>query len=125
MSRNRTRPPLADTSMFSATLAPLNSISSKRDLTLGRVAVVLAVPRERVVTGPEQAGIIAVAAVVEIVALTADEHVGAEAAVHRRWIIGLERGRVDDVVAAERVQRQPVVRLLLEEDVDRALEPRR
>ena len=32
--------------------------------------------------------------------------------------------RVDDVVAAERVQRQPVVRLLPEEDVDRGLGPK-
>ena len=33
--------------------------------------------------------------------------------------VGLQRGGVDDVVAAEAVERQPVVGLLLEEDVDR------
>ena len=48
----------------------------------------------------------------------------AEAAVHRQLdAVGLERRRVDDVVAAQGVERQPVVGLLLEEDVDRGLKP--
>ena len=37
--------------------------------------------------------------------------------------VGLERAGVDAVVAAEAVERQPVVRLLLEEDVDRRVQP--
>jgi hypothetical protein len=87
------------------------------------VVVVAGVPDERVVAGAHEGGVVAVAAVDQVVALGADDEVAAEAAVHRELdAVGLEAGRVDDVVAAQAVERQPVVGLFLEEDVDAAVQ---
>ena len=89
---------------------------SKPCLALERVVVVARVPDERVVAGAHQGDVVAVAAVDQVVALAAEEQVVAEAAVHRELdAVGFQRGGVDDVVAAQRVERQPVVGLLLEE----------
>ena len=92
-------------------------------LALERVVVVARVPDERVVAGAHEGGVVAVAAVEQVVALAAEEQVLAEAAVHRELdAVGFQRRGVHDVVAAQRVEGQPVVGLLLEEDVDRGLE---
>ena len=92
-------------------------------LALERVVVVARVPDEGVVAGAHQRGVVAVAAVDQVVALAADEHVVAEAAVHRELdAVGLEAGRVDDVVAAEPVEDEPVVGRFGEEDVHRGLQ---
>ena len=92
-------------------------------LALDRVVVVARVPHEGVVARAHERGVVAVAAVDEIVALAADEQVLAEAAVHRQLDpVRFQAARVDDVVAALRVDRQPVVRLLLEDDVHAGLQ---
>ena len=65
-------------SMFSATLAPLNSMVSA-GLPLEDVVVVAGIPHKRVVTGAHQGHVVAVAAVDQIVTLTAEEHIGPEA----------------------------------------------
>ena len=93
MSRkNRTRPPFADTSMFSAMLAPLNAHRVESGLALERVVVVAGVPHERVVAGAEERGVVAVAAVDEVVALAAAQHVVAEPAVLGELdAVGLQR----------------------------------
>ena len=89
--------------MFSATLAPLNSIVSKPSWPSMRVVVVARVPHEGVVARAHERGVVAVAAVDEIVALAADEQVLAEAAVHRELDpVRFQAARVDDVVAALR-----------------------
>ena len=71
LRKKRTRPPLAATSTFSATLAPLNSIRSKPASTLEGVVVVAGVPDEDVVAGAHQGHVVAVAAVDQVVALAA------------------------------------------------------
>ena len=92
-------------------------------LALEGVVVVTRVPDEGVVAGTHQGGVVAVAAVDEVVAFAADEEVVAEAAVHRQLdAVGLQARGVDHVVAALPVQGQPVVGLLLKEDVDVGLE---
>ena len=71
-------------------------------LALDGVVVVTRVPDEGVVAGAHQRRVVAVAAVDKVAALAAEEQVGAEAAVHRQLdAVGLEAGRIDDVVAAE------------------------
>ena len=92
-------------------------------LALEGVVVVTRVPDEGVVAGAHQGGVVAVAAVDEVVAFAADEDVVAEAAVHRQLdAVGFEARGIDHVVAAKSVQGEPVVGLLLEEDVDAGLQ---
>ena len=80
-SRNSlTRPPLAEMSMFSSTLAPLNTSVSVPRLALDDVAAVARIPDERVVAVAEQGHVVAAAAVDDVVAVTADQRVGALAA---------------------------------------------
>ena len=76
MSRKkRTRSPLAEMSMFSAILAPLNIERVDAGLTLDGVVVVARVPDEHVVARAEQRHVVAVAAEDEVVALAAEEHI--------------------------------------------------
>ena len=84
MSRvNRTRPPLAETSMFSAMFAPLNSHRVGAVLALDGVVAVARIPLERVVAGAEEGGVVALVAVDEVVAVAAEQDVGAVAAADR------------------------------------------
>ena len=78
--------------MFSAMLAPLNSIVSKPAWPSIGVVVVAGVPHEGVVAGAHQGDVVAVAAVDQVVALAAEEEVVAEAAVHRELdAVGFQR----------------------------------
>ena len=120
------RPPLAEMVMFSATLAPLNCERVEPGLTFEGVVVVTRVPDEGVVAGAHEGEVVAVAAVDQVVALAAEEDVRAETAVHRQLdSVSLQACRVDDVVAAKPIDRQPIIRLLLEEHVHRRLETQR
>ena len=78
--------------MFSATLAPLNSIVSK---PAWPSSVSLSSPGFQTNVSspaPMQGDVVAVAAVDQVVALAAEEHVVAEAAVHRELdAVGLQR----------------------------------
>ena len=104
---NRTRPPLAEMSIFSLMLAPLNNMRVGAGLALDDVAAVAGVPDEGVVAGAEQRGVVAAAAIDEIIALAADDDVVAVAAVERELdLAGLDRRGVDGVVAAEAVDRR-------------------
>ena len=69
---NRTRLPLAEMSIFSSTLAPLNSMRVVAGLALDGVAAVAGVPDERVVAGAQQGHVVAAAAVDDVVAVAAD-----------------------------------------------------
>ena len=69
--------------MFSAMLAPLNSMRVDAGLAFDGVVVVARVPDEGVVAGAEQRHVVAVAAVDEVVLRPADEDVDAEAAIER------------------------------------------
>ena len=125
LRKKRTRPPLAEMSMFSAMLAPLKSIVSK---PAWPSSVSLSSPGFQTKVSspaPMQRRVVAVAAVDQVVALAADEHVVAEAAVDRELdAVGLAATlALIDVVAAQAVERQAVVGLLLEEDVDRGVQP--
>ena len=94
-------------------------------LAFDGVVVVTRVPDEHVVAGAHEGGVVAVAAVDQVVALAAEEQVCAETAVHRQLdSVSLQARGVDDVVAAKPIERQPIVRLLLEEHVHRRLETR-
>ena len=87
------------------------------------VAVVARVPDERVVAGAHEGHVITVTTDDQIVALTAEEQVRAEATVHRELdAIGFQRCGVHGVRTAQGVERQPVVGLLGGEDGDRGLE---
>ena len=68
-----TRLPLAEMSMFSLTLAPLNSMRVVAVLALDGVAAVAGVPDEGVVAGAEQGRVVAAAAVDDVVAVAADQ----------------------------------------------------
>ena len=76
----RTRLPLAEMSMFSLTLAPLNDQRVGAVLALDGVAAVAGIPLEGVVAGAEEGGVVAAAAVDEVVAVAAEQRVGAVAA---------------------------------------------
>ncbi len=99
--------------MFSSTLAPLNSIVSKpawpSTVSLsspGFHTNVSSPAPMRAVSSPSPP-------LIKSLPCAAEEHVGAEAAVHRELDgVGCQRGGVDDVVAAQGVERQPVVGLL-------------
>ena len=78
---NRTRPPLAEMSMFSLMLAPLNSSVSVPGLAFDDVAAVAGIPDEGVVARAEQGDVVAAAAVDDVVAVAADDGVVAVAAV--------------------------------------------
>ena len=111
MSRvNSARPPLAEMSMFSAMLAPLNCSVS---MPAWPSTVSLSSPGFQTKVSspaPMQRDVVAVAAVDEVVALAADQHVVAEAAVERQLhCAGREAGGVDHVVAAQAVDDEPVV----------------
>ena len=100
-------------------MAPLKTIVSKPSWPSSDVVVVARVPDEDVVAGAHQGEVVAVAAVDEVVAFRADQDVVAEPAVHGQLdAVGLEAGGVDHVVAAEAVDDEPVVGLLLVEDAD-------
>ena len=107
-------------SIFSAMLAPLNSSVS---IPSWPSTMSLSSPGfQTKVSSPAPMRAVSLPSppLIEVVALAADEEVGAEAAVHRQLdAVGLEAAGVDHVVAALAVERQPVVGLLLEEDVDR------
>ena len=95
-------------------------------LALERVVVVARVPDERVVARAHQCHVVAVAADDQVVTLAAEQVVGAEPAVLRELDpVGFQGGGVDDVIAAEAVERQAVVGLLLEGDVHRRRRARR
>ena len=70
-------------SIFSAMLAPLNSMVSVARLALDGVAAVAGVPDEGVVAGTHQRHVVAAAADDEVVALAADQLVVAAPAVER------------------------------------------
>ena len=69
----RTRPPLAEMSMFSAMLAPLKIERVDAVLALDHVAAVARVPVERVVAGAQQGDVVAAAADDEVVAVAAEQ----------------------------------------------------
>ena len=79
----RTRPPLAETSIFSAMLAPLKSMRVGAVLALDGVAAVARVPLEGVVAGAQEGRVVALVAVDEVVAVAAEQRVGAVAAEDR------------------------------------------
>ena len=92
-------------------------------LAFDGVVVVAGVPDEDVVARAHEGSVVAVAAVDQVVALAADDRSAPRPPFIVSWIaVGLQRRRVDHVVAAKAVDRQPIVRLLLEEDVHRRLE---
>ena len=106
---NRTRLPLAEMSMFSLMLAPLNSSVSLPRLALDGVAAVAGVPDEGVVARAHQGRVVAAAAVDEVVAGAADDGVVAVAAVEREVdLAGVEPGGVDGVVAGAAVDDERV-----------------
>ena len=122
---NRTREPLADTSMFSLMLAPLNAIVSRPSWPS---TMSLPSPGSHwnvSSPGAEQGGVVALVAVDEVVAVAAEEEVGAVAAEQRvvaRAAVdrdGDQRGEVagrgEAVVAAVGVEDE----LLGRADVDR------
>ena len=122
--KNRTRPPLADDVDALGDGGAVEQHRVEAGLALERVVVVARVPDEGVVAVAHERVVVAVAAVDQVVALAAEERVDTEAAVHRELdAVGLQRRGVDGVVAARAVERQPVVGLLLEEDVDRGVQP--
>ena len=80
-SRNsRTRAPLAEMSMFSLALAPLNMQRVGAVLAFDDVAAVARVPDERVVAVAQERHVVAAPAGDDVVAVAADQHVGAVAA---------------------------------------------
>ena len=104
------RPPLAEMSMFSLTLAPLNSSVSLPRLALDRVAAVARIPDEGVVAGAEQGRVVAAPADDDVVAGAAGDGVVAVAAVDREVdLAGLERRGIDGVVAGAAVDDERVV----------------
>ena len=117
--KNRTRLPLAETSMFSLALEPLNSIvsvpswPSTVSLPSPGFHTKVSLPAPRKATSlprPPVDGVVAVAADQNVVALAADDLVVASPAVHRQPDhAGRQRGRVDCVVAAESVDDESVV----------------
>ena len=76
----RTRPPLAETSKFSAMCAAVEQHRVGAVLALDRVAAVARIPLERVVAGAEEGGVVALLAVDEVVAVAAEQGVVAVAA---------------------------------------------
>ena len=113
--KNRTRPPLAETAMFSLALEPLNASRRCRPGPR-RCRCRHRVPLEGVVAGPQQGHVVALLAVDEVVAVAAEQHVGAVAAEDRvvactavdgdRDQGGQVAGRGEAVVAAVRVDDQ-------------------
>ena len=84
MSRvKRTRPPLAETSMFSAMFAPLNSIASVPSWP-SMTSLPSPGSHWKVSSpAPEEADVVALVAVDEVVAVAAEQDVGAVAAEQR------------------------------------------
>ena len=116
--RSSARPPLAEMSMFSATLAPLNSIVS-----------VPSWPSSVSLSSPGFQTKVSSPAPISAVSLPSPPLIRsspslpmnrscAEAAVDRQLdAVGLQAAGVDDVVAAQPVERQPVVRRPWKNDV--------
>ena len=74
MSRvSRTRPPFADTAIFSPIAEPLKRSVVAPGLALERVAAVARVPLHRVVAGPGEDGVVALVAVEGVVAVAAEQ----------------------------------------------------
>ena len=73
VAEQRARLPLAEMSMFSLTLEPLNSSVSVPAWPSTDVAAVAGVPDEGVVAGAEQRDVVAAAAVDDVVAVAADQ----------------------------------------------------
>ena len=80
---NRTRPPLAATSMFSLASEPLKQHRVGAVLTLDGVAAVARIPLEDVVAGAEEGHVVALLAVDEVVAVAAEQDVDSVAAEDR------------------------------------------
>ena len=97
----RTRPPLAEMSMFSSDVGAVEEHGIGAGLALDDVAAVARVPHEGVVAGAQQRHVVALTAVDQVVALAADQHVGTVAAVERQFDqAGLQSAGIDDVVTA-------------------------
>ena len=96
--------------MFSLMFAPLNKQRVGTALALDGVAAIAGIPDEGVVAGAEKCRVIAAATVDEIVAGAALDDVIAVAAIERELdLAGLDRGRVDGVVAGETIDDERVV----------------
>ena len=112
----RTRPPLAETSMFSLCVGAEEEHLVVAGLALDDVAAVAWVPLEDVVAGAQERDVVALVAVDEVVAVAAEQHVRAlaaedrvvaRAAVDRQFDDACrQRGRGHPVVAAKGVDRQ-------------------
>ena len=117
--KNRTRLPLAERSMFSLALEPLNCIvsvpswPSTVSLPSPGFHTKVSSPAPMKATSlprPPMIEVVAVAADQHVVAVAADDLVVAGAAVHRQLDhAGGQRGRVDGVVAAQSVDDELVV----------------
>ena len=81
--KKRTRSPLAEMSMFSATLAPLNSMRVDPVAAFDHVAAIARIPLEQIVARTHERHVVALVAVDEVVAVAAQQLVVTPAAQDR------------------------------------------